>query len=152
MEWLEVLIVSAMPFSELRGGIPLAIYLGLPPIEAFLLAILGNLLPIPFLLMFLDIIDKIVVRWKPLAEIYLKIVERIERMKEIVERYGYLGLLMFVAIPLPMTGAWSGSLLAFLLRLNKTKALVFIAVGVLIAGVLVLSASLGVLSNFFDGD
>ena len=152
MEWLEVLIVSAMPFSELRGGIPLAIYLGLPPAEAFLLAVLGNLLPIPFLLMFLDIIDKIVVRWKPLAEIYLKIVERIERMKEIVERYGYLGLLMFVAIPLPMTGAWSGSLLAFLLRLNKTKALVFIAVGVLIAGVLVLSASLGVLSNFFDGD
>lgn len=148
MNWLEVLIVSAMPFSELRGGIPLAIYLGLPPTEAFLLAILGNLLPIPFLLMFLEKIDRIVIRWEPLARIYLKVVERIERKKIIVERYGYLGLLMFVAIPLPMTGAWSGSLLAFLLRLNKTKSLIFITIGVLIAGILVLSASLGVVSIF----
>ncbi len=143
-----MLIVSAMPFSELRGGIPLAIYLGLPPTEAFLLAILGNLLPIPFLLMFLEKIDRIVIRWEPLARIYLKVVERIERKKIIVERYGYLGLLMFVAIPLPMTGAWSGSLLAFLLRLNKTKSLIFITIGVLIAGILVLSASLGVVSIF----
>ncbi len=148
MNWLEVLVVSAMPFSELRGGIPLAIYLGLPPVEAFLLAVLGNLLPIPFLLMFLDRIDRIVIRWEPLARIYLKVVERIERKRRIVERYGYLGLLMFVAIPLPMTGAWSGSLLAFLLRLNKMKSLIFISIGVLIAGILVLSASLGILSIF----
>jgi len=148
LNWLEVLVVSAMPFSELRGGIPLAIYLGLPPVEAFLLAVLGNLLPIPFLLVFLDRIDRIVIRWEPLASIYIKVVERIERKRRIVERYGYLGLLMFVAIPLPMTGAWSGSLLAFLLRLNKTKSLIFISIGVLIAGILVLSASLGILSIF----
>jgi len=134
-----------MPFSELRGGIPLGIYLGLPPAEAFLLAVLGNLLPIPFLLLFLDRIEKIALSWKPLARFYVKAVERVEKRKDIIERYGYLGLLMFVAIPLPMTGAWSGTLLAFLLRLNKTKSLIFIAMGVLLAGVIVLSASLGVL-------
>jgi len=134
-----------MPFSELRGGIPLGIYLGLPPAEAFLLAVLGNLLPIPFLLLFLDRIEKIALSWKPLARFYVKAVERVEKRKDIIERYGYLGLSMFVAIPLPMTGAWSGTLLAFLLRLNKTKSLIFIAMGVLLAGVIVLSASLGVL-------
>jgi len=134
-----------MPFSELRGGIPLGIYLGLPPAEAFLLAVLGNLLPIPFLLLFLDRIEKIALSWKPMARFYVKAVERVEKRKDIIERYGYLGLSMFVAIPLPMTGAWSGTLLAFLLRLNKTKSLIFIAMGVLLAGVIVLSASLGVL-------
>ncbi len=143
MNWVEVLLVSAMPFSELRGGIPLGIYLGLPPIEAFLLAVIGNLLPIPFLLLFLERVEKIALSQKTLARLYVKIVERVEKRKDVIERYGYLGLLMFVAIPLPMTGAWSGTLLAFLLRLNKAKSFIFIAMGVLLAGILVLSASLG---------
>ncbi len=143
MNWVEVLLVSAMPFSELRGGIPLGIYLGLPPIEAFLLAVIGNLLPIPFLLLFLERMERLALSRKKLARLYLKVVERVEKRKDVIERYGYLGLLMFVAIPLPMTGAWSGTLLAFLLRLNKAKSFIFIAMGVLLAGILVLSASLG---------
>ncbi len=143
MNWVEVLLVSTMPFSELRGGIPLGIYLGLPPIEAFLLAVIGNLLPIPFLLLFLERVEKIALSRKKLARLYVKAVERVEKRKDVIERYGYLGLLMFVAIPLPMTGAWSGTLLAFLLRLNKAKSFIFIAMGVLLAGILVLSASLG---------
>ncbi len=143
MNWVEVLLVSAMPFSELRGGIPLGIYLGLPPIEAFLLAVIGNLLPIPFLLLFLERMERIALSQKTLARLYVKVVERVEKRKDVIERYGYLGLLMFVAIPLPMTGAWSGTLLAFLLRLNKAKSFIFIAMGVLLAGILVLSASLG---------
>ena len=143
MDWLEILIVSAMPFSELRGGIPLGIYLGLSPVEAYFIAVLGNILPVPFLLVFLDKIGNLAERWSLTAKIYSKVVNRVERKKEIIEKYGYLGLTLFVAVPLPVTGAWTGTLLAFLLRLNKLKSLAFISLGVAIAGVVVTLASLG---------
>jgi uncharacterized membrane protein len=143
LDWLEILIVSAMPFSELRGGIPLGIYLGLSPVEAYFIAVLGNILPVPFLLVFLDKIGNLAERWSLTAKIYSKVVNRVERKKEIIEKYGYLGLTLFVAVPLPVTGAWTGTLLAFLLRLNKLKSLAFISLGVAIAGVVVTLASLG---------
>ncbi len=133
-----------MPFSELRGGIPLAIYYGLDPLKAYLLAVAGNFLPVPFLLLTLGLIERLALK-TPFAELYMRIVERIERKKGIVEKYGYPGLIAFVAIPLPFTGAWSGTLLAFILRLNRAKALVCILLGIIVAGFVVLSASLGVL-------
>lgn len=145
LNWIDVLLVSALPFSELRGGLPLAIYLGFDPIRAYILSVIGNFLPIPFLLLFLGAIEKLALR-TPLAPLYTKIVERTEKRKGLVERYGYLGLIMFVAIPLPFTGAWTGSLLAFLLRLNRIKATICILVGILIAGLIVLTTSVGVLS------
>ncbi len=144
MKWVEVLLVSAMPFSELRGGIPLAIYYGFDPFKAFLLAMIGNFLPIPFLLSALGLIEKFALK-TPFAGLYMRMVERIERRKGIVEKYGYLGLIAFVAIPLPFTGAWSGTILAFILRLNRVKALVCILMGIIVAGLVVLSASLGFL-------
>ncbi len=145
LNWIEVLLVSALPFSELRGGLPLAIYLGLDPIRAYILSVIGNFLPIPFLLLLLGAIEKLALRTH-LASLYTKIVERTEKRKGLVERYGYLGLIMFVAIPLPFTGAWTGCLLAFLLRLNRIKATICILVGILIAGLIVLTTSVGVLS------
>ncbi len=144
MGWVDVLLVSAMPFSELRGGIPLAIYYGLDPLKAYLLAVAGNFLPVPFLLLTLGLIERLALK-TPFAGLYMRIVERIERKKGIVEKYGYPGLIAFVAIPLPFTGAWSGTLLAFILRLNRAKALVCILLGIIVAGFVVLSASLGVL-------
>ncbi len=145
MDWLKVLIVSALPISELRGGIPLALYLGFDPLKAYIFSIVGNLLPIPFLLVFLDFIERVALR-SPLSRLYIKIVERTRRKSDLIEKYGYLGLSIFVAIPLPVTGAWTGSLLAFLLGLNRTKSFVFIALGVAIAGIIVLASSLGVFS------
>ncbi len=142
---LSILIVSAMPFSELRGAIPLALYFGLSPAEAYLLSVVGNLLPVPFLLVFLDYLVRIATKVDMLAKVYRKVVGRVERKKEIVERYGYLGLTIFVAIPLPVTGAWTGTLLAFLLQLNRFKAFLFISAGVCIAGVVVLLAALGII-------
>ncbi len=139
------MLTSSLPFSELRGGIPLALYLGFDPITAYALSVIGNFLPIPFLLAFLDFIDDFA-RRTPLAPLYLRILERTERKKDVVEKYGYIGLAAFVAIPLPFTGAWTGSLLAFLLRLSRVKSLVSILAGIMVAGVLVLAASLGVLS------
>jgi len=142
---LSVLLVSAMPFSELRGAIPLALYFGFSPAEAYLLSVLGNILPVPFLLLFLDYLVRIATKVELLARIYRRVVERVERRKGVVERYGYLGLTIFVAIPLPVTGAWTGTLLAFLLQLNRLKAFLFISAGVCIAGVVVLLASIGII-------
>ncbi|AAB89552.1 COG2426 family protein [Archaeoglobus fulgidus] len=134
-----------MPFSELRGAIPLALYFGFSPAEAYLLSVLGNILPVPFLLLFLDYLVRIATKVELLARIYRRVVERVERRKGVVERYGYLGLTIFVAIPLPVTGAWTGTLLAFLLQLNRLKAFLFISAGVCIAGVVVLLASIGII-------
>ncbi len=146
MRVLEVLLVAAMPIAEIRGALPLALYYGFDPVSAYLLAFAGNLLPIPVLLVFLDWFVKLATKVRFLDKIYRRIVARVEKRKEIIEKYGYLGLTMFVAIPLPITGAWTGSLLAFLLRLNKLKAFLAISAGVSAAGMIVMATSLGILS------
>ncbi len=147
-ELISVIIVSAMPISELRGGIPLALYYGIPPAEAYLICVLANALPVPFLLLFLDKIGQILDRFNPTSRLYRYFVERSEKKRDVIDKYGYAGLALFVAIPLPVTGAWTGSLLAFLLGLKVAKSFSFIFVGILIAGLVVTLASLGVLSFF----
>ncbi len=143
---LEILIVSALPISEIRGGIPLAIYYGLDPVSAYILAFIGNLIPIPFLLIFLENIIKLMGKIEILAKPYNKLLSRVEKRRKLIEKYGYFGLTLFVAIPLPITGAWTASLLATILNLRKLKSFVFISIGVAIAGFIVLISSLGVLS------
>ncbi len=144
MEWLKVLFVSAMPVSELRGGIPLALYLGFDPLTSYLTALLGNLIPIPFVLYTLNFVERFVQR-TPLSKLYSKLIERVERRRVAIEKYGYLGLTLFVAIPLPVTGAWTGALLSSILGLDRLKSFLFIALGVAVSGVVVLTSSLGIL-------
>lgn len=143
MNFLLVLAVSAAPISELRGGIPLAIYLGFSPVEAYLLSVVGNFLPVPFILLALDRLLNIANRIKFIWNLYEKIEFRVERKKDLVERYGYLGLILFVAVPLPVTGAWTACLLAFLLNLNRFKSSLSILAGICIAGVIVISPIIG---------
>lgn len=143
---IYVLIVSAMPFSELRGGIPLALSLGFDPFTAFVLAFTGNIIPIPIILLFLEKLKNFFCRWKFIDKLYRKIEKRTLEKKKIIEKYGYLGLTFFVAIPFPVTGAWTGALLAFLLNLSPKKSFIFISSGVFIAGIIVTLASMGVLS------
>ena len=131
-----------MPFSELRGGIPLALYLGFDPISAYVLCVLGNFLPIPLLLLTLGLIERVALRLPLISKIYGRIVKRTERKREIVDKYGYLGLTMFVAVPLPITGAWTGTLLSFLLGLDKLKSAFYILLGIMIAGIIVLTTSM----------
>ncbi len=145
MEVLKVLILAAMPISEVRGAIPLALYYGFKPLYAYIIAIIGNLLPIPFLLLFLDKIVDFATRIGLINKFYSWITSRVEKKREIVEKYGYIGLTMFVAIPFPVTGAWTGALLAFLLKLSKFKSFIAIVAGVCIAATLVTLTSLGVL-------
>ncbi len=146
MNWLSVLFVSALPFAEIRGGLPLALYYGFSPVEAYIIAVIGNILPVLPLLLLLDFLVGIATRVSVIDRIYSKIVERVERKKAIVEKYGYLGLALFVSIPLPVTGAWTGVLISFLLRMDKLKSFLAIFAGVCIAGIIVLLISLGVIS------
>ncbi len=147
MEYLYIFIVAMLPFVELRGAIPLGIYWGLPPILVFIVAVLGNILPVPFFLLFLEGIEKYVRRSERLSSLLDWIFERTYRKAdEKVRRWEYLALIFFVAIPLPGTGAWTGSLIAYLFKFQVKKAFVAILAGVLIAGTVVLLLSIHTLS------
>ncbi len=142
--YLYIFLVSMLPFIELRGAIPLGIYWGLPPLWVFLIAVIGNMVPVPFFLLFLESIEKYVRRIPRLASLLDWIFERTYRKAdEKVRRWEYLALIFFVAIPLPGTGAWTGSLIAYLFKFKVSKAFGSILLGVLIAGILVLAFSLG---------
>ena len=148
-EILWVLAVSAAPLSELRGGIPLALSLGLPPREAFLWAFLGNLLPIPFLLAFLPRMLLLFRRLPgPLGSLVAKYLAWQERHRKHFARFGPWALFFFVALPLPGTGVWTGALLATLFRIPPKAAIFPLLLGLSVAGILVLLASLGAFRLF----
>ncbi len=137
-EILHVLLISAAPISELRGGIPVAHFTyHFNWYWAFLIAVIGNILPIPLVLVLYDPVVKLVskVSWiKRLVEWFFRYTRR---KGGIVEKYGWIGLAIFVGIPLPLTGAWTGSILAYLMGIEYKRALLAIFLGVLIAAVIV---------------
>ena len=136
---LAVFLTSMLPIIELRGALPMAINLfQITWPKAFLISFLGNLVPVPFILWLLGPVVKILSRIKPLGKFFEWLFERTRRRgNKLIEKYEEIGLLAFVAIPLPMTGAWTGSLIAFLFGLDFRKSLLIIALGVFIAGVIV---------------
>ncbi|WP_117238463.1 COG2426 family protein [Thermus sediminis] len=136
---IYVLLVAALPVVELRGAIPLGVALGLSPWEAFLLALLGNLLVAPVALILLPWALGVATRVPLLLRIWRALEARVRlRGEERVQRLGALGLFLFVAVPLPGSGAWSGSLLAVVLGLRRRYALLAISLGVVAAGLLIL--------------
>jgi len=140
---LQVLGIAASPISELRGAIPWAVLkLHFPWYYAFLIAFIGNLLPVPFILLFLDTASRWLSKVRFFDRILNWLFERTRRRGRMIERYERIGLALFVAIPLPITGAWTGSLAAVLFGLKFKHALLSIIVGVLIAGVIVTFATL----------
>jgi uncharacterized membrane protein len=140
---LTVLIVAASPISELRGAIPLAIAgFHFPWYYAYILAVIGNLLPVPFILLFLNSAVRLLSKVEAFNRILQWFFERVKRRGKLIEKYERLGLVLFVAIPLPITGAWTGSLAAVLLGLKFKYALLSIFIGIIIAGIIVTSATL----------
>ena len=131
---LAVVLISMVPLVELRGAVPLGAVAGVPAIELIPLAVIGNMIPIPFLLFFGEKLLDWVCSLGPLSG-----------KTGQVTRYERLGLFLFVAIPLPGTGAWSGALIATLLKMPKTKALTSILCGVIVAGFIMLLGSQGVI-------
>ncbi len=140
---LVVLIIAAIPVVELRLAIPLAINtFDFPWHYALPLAIIGNLLPVPFILLFLNGITRWLSKIALLDRFLNWLFERTRRRGKIIERYKRIGLVLFVAIPLPVTGAWTGSLAAVLFGLKFSHAFLSILIGVCIAGVIVTCLSL----------
>lgn len=145
---MVVLIFSALPISELRGGIPLALSFGFSYAKAFWLAILGNSIIIIPTLLLLDSASKFIMRWKTGERFFNWLFSRTRRHSDSVEKYGAIGLAIFVAIPLPMTGAWSGCIAAYIFGIKFRHALPSIFLGVVAAGVIVLLTSMGFIGIF----
>ena len=142
-------LISMLPVVELRLGLPYGIAIGLPYMLALLSAVLGNLLPVPFIILFIKNV-LIFLRRKitKLDGFVTKIEERAHLKSEVVKKYGAIGLCLLVAIPLPGTGAWTGSLVAAVLGMRMRDALPAIVLGVLIAAAIVLGLTFGVTSIF----
>jgi len=140
---LIIVTVSALPLVELRGALPIAINLfHMPWYKAFCLAVIGNLLPVPILLLFLDSLAKAVSRVEVGQKAVNWVFSHTRRRRKTIEKYEKIGLTLFVAIPLPITGAWTGSIAAFLLGLRLRYAFLSIVIGVVIAGAIVTSLCL----------
>lgn len=139
-----VFIISMVPILELRGGLIAASLLGVNLITAIGFCIIGNLIPIPFILLFITPIF----RWLKSTKLFKPLVEKIEKKSmsksDKIKKYEFLGLLLFVGIPLPGTGAWTGSLIASLLDIKFKKAFPAIICGLLLATTIMSILSYGI--------
>ena len=142
---LFTMLVSMIPIIELRGGIPFGVALGLPYELAFPSAVIGNILPAPFIIVYIRRIFSLMRKYLPQLN---RLVDKLERKAHLkgkkVSKYQYLGLWLFVAIPLPGTGAWTGALVASLLDIRLRHALPAIFLGLVIAAAITTAITLGV--------
>ncbi len=135
---LAVILLSIIPIAELRFAIPFAVLkYGMHPALAFLYACIGNLLPVPFIILFIRKIFDWMKKFAFLRKIAVKLEERGASKQETVKKYKFWGLFIFVAIPLPGTGAWTGGLIAALMNMRLKDALPSITLGVITAGIVV---------------
>ncbi|MFH1552125.1 MAG: small multi-drug export protein [Candidatus Omnitrophota bacterium] len=137
-----VIILAALPISELRGAIPLAISMGFSPQKAYLLSFIGNLIPVPFLLFLLQPIALKLRHIKLFERFFDWLFERTRKKAALVERFEVLGLILFVAVPLPITGAWTGCVAATLFKIRFRYAFIAIMAGIIIAGLIVMGLTL----------
>jgi len=150
---IQMLVLSAFPLTELRGSIPLAFTLMSsqwvwPWWKIYLLAVAGNLLPVPFILWLLGPASRLLRRWKPMDRFFERLFEKARRgAGRNIEKYEALGLSVFVAIPLPVTGAWTGCVAAFVFGIPFRLALPAIALGVAVAGAIVTLVMTGALAG-----
>lgn len=145
-KFLATFFISMIPVAELRVGLPYGIANGLPFPLALLAAVCGNMLPVPFIVVYIQRIFRWLRRHIPRMDSFITRLERKADAKgETVRRVGPLGLLLFVAIPVPGTGAWTGALIAALLRMKNRTAVPCILLGVLIAAAIVSLATFGVI-------
>ncbi len=133
-----VAFLCLLPISELRGGLPYALSHGMPLIPSLLFCAALNMLVGPLVFLFLSTLHRLFSRSNAYSHIFDKIVERARRkLKAKVDRYGYWGLVIFVGIPLPVTGAYTGALGAWILGMEPKRSSLFIAIGVILAAAIV---------------
>ena len=148
LHYLIVFLISMVPLIEIRGAIPYAVGFELPLVPSIIVAVIGNMLPVPFIFLF----ARRVLEWgkdkKYIGKFFTWCLEKGHKGGEKLQAKAgkglYIALLLFVGIPLPGTGAWTGTLAASLLDMDFKKSVVYIMAGVLLAGAIMLAASLGV--------
>ena len=138
-KYLIVFLISMVPLIELRGAIPYAVGFALPIVPSIIVSVIGNMLPVPFIFLF----ARRILEWgkdkKYIGKFFTWCLEKGEK----AGRGLYVALLLFVGIPLPGTGAWTGTLAASILDMDFKKSVLFVLLGVLLAGAIMLLASLG---------
>jgi len=145
---IGIFLISLLPVIELRGSIPIGYYQGLPWYTNMITSIIGNLLPVPFILLFVVKVFEFMKKRNIMVGFIEKIEKRAMSRSDSIANKEFLGLMLFVAIPLPGTGAWTGALIAALLQFNRKKSFMYICIGVLIAASLVTLGVYGVIGSF----
>ncbi len=141
LNWI-VFFASAIPLTELRAAIPFGIAGGMAPLDAWFWGVLGNLLPIPFILFMWPLIYKICDRLPFTRKILHRFVDKAREKGQTIEKQGAIGLALFVGIPLPVTGVWTGSLISFMLNLKPLRAIAALTLGAMISGAIMTLLSL----------
>jgi len=142
-----ILVLSGLPVTELRATIPLALAWGLEPWRSFVLAVCGNLVPVLPILLLLTPLEEVLARRFPrIEQVLQRLLRRTRGKGEQVKKYGAIGLCLFVAVPLPGTGAWTGAALAWLFGISVWSSFISIVIGVIIAGIIVTLVTLGVIN------
>ncbi|MCI8496774.1 MAG: small multi-drug export protein [Clostridiales bacterium] len=148
---LAVFLVSLLPILELRGGLIAAYALGIDWIPAFFICFLANIIPVPFILFF----GKKIIHWMKRTRIFRKLGHKLEKRtikkSQSVQKYKLLGLFLFVAIPLPGTGAWTGSLVAAVMDMRMKHSVPVIAAGIVVAGFIMTLLTYGLLRSIGIG-
>lgn len=148
-DWLEIIVISAIPIVELRGAIPLAILAyDMPYLQAYLLGVLGSIIPAPFILLFIPAILKWMSGTKVFGKMANWIIAKGMKKSDKLTQYEFWGLFVFVAIPLPGTGVWTGCLAASLIGLGFKHSMISVALGSATAGIIVTALVAGGLSLF----
>ena len=144
---MVIFIISMIPILELRGGLLAASLLNISMVKAIPICILGNIIPIPFILLFIKQIFKWLKKTKIFRGLIIKMENRAMGKSDQIKRYEFFGLLLFVGIPLPGTGAWTGSLIASLLEIDIKKSSLAIFCGIIMATVIMYIVSYGLVGN-----
>ena len=142
MDYIKVFLLSATPIIELRGGFPLGIILGLSRWEALIVSVLGNMVIILPWLWALSRIEKIAIKNKAIHSLYLRLQKKAEKKKAGFKKYGKYVLFLFVAVPLPTTGAWTACVAARLFRISIQDSFFIISAGVVTSGIIMLMAKI----------
>ena len=142
-----VFIISLFPILELRGGLIAASLLGLNPVVSYVICIIGNLLPVPFILLLINKILNWMRNSKHFKGIASWLDGKVEKHKGQIEKFGYFGIVLFVGIPLPGTGAWTGTLIASVLEMDKKKTFLAVIVGLIMASIIMMILSFGIIAN-----
>ena len=146
-KYIFVFIISLMPILELRGGLIASALLDLSPVWSYIVCVFANIIIIPFVLFLMEHIFNLLEKVKIFKKIITKWKKSAEKKKSSIEKYGYLGLMLFVGIPIPGSGAWTGCLIAVILGLDKKKSFIAALLGVVLASIIMMILSFGLLKG-----